>query len=188
MSKKLLENLSENDIQDILALLKAKYGEDNVEEIKSVNPKRKQRRKSEKSPEQVDEIPEEPKLNRPTKSGAHKVSSRKDKRGKRKQVRTSPRGGKSKGTMARTEPVAIGTNRENRFLTDPARFAEKADAKIDKLLAGANYQPKPRKEAPNLIEVDCNRCGDTWAVPPSQVYRDDEGVRFVCEVCTRKRE
>ncbi len=166
------------------------------------NSKRKQRRKSEQSNEEeqvprrkivvddenLDDALDEPTLTKNAPSGPRRVKSRTEARQERRKVRrpgSAPADGRKPRKYARSESVDTSGNRPNKFLKSEYYNAERGDVAVDKLLSKGK-KPSARREAPDMIEVECNRCHDIWEVPPSYVYRDDEGIAFICQDCTRR--
>src|SRR5690606_10313529 len=90
--------------------------------------------------------------------------------------------GRSKGRQARVEPVDLSGNRPNRFIKMDAYNAERGDTKIDAIL-NKGRRPTKRRDAAGMIEVECTRCSDIWEVPSTFVYRDDDGINFICDAC-----
>ena len=97
------------------------------------------------------------------------------------------------GTVDITIPIDA-ENRPNLFIDKAKELlgpqglnAFKNDTKIDKLLSGQN-EPSPRGVRQELIEAQCNYCGNVYEVSVKLVRQDEDGVRFVCDKCQKKRQ
>jgi hypothetical protein len=94
--------------------------------------------------------------------------------------------GANKGAQARVEPFTKVKRRPNLFLQSKLKDAHKDDTKIDKKL-NAGRQPVERGVRSDLVEVDCEDCGNTYIVSETLVYTDDDGSHYHCG-CNKKRK
>lgn len=86
------------------------------------------------------------------------------------------------GTVAaQAEDLYIGP-RENKFLEMPEAEQPNDDAAFDKLVAVKKPVPRGGREA-NLVEKECEECGDVFTVNPSILT----SKRFVCNDCIVKK-
>lgn len=75
---------------------------------------------------------------------------------------------------------------KNLFVQRGFSDLHKGDTKVDQKLSG-NNQISERNTRKATINVPCNICGKTKSVSPKLVYKDDEGIRFICDKCQRRR-
>lgn len=89
------------------------------------------------------------------------------------------------GGACRVESLDISGNRKNRFLEMAAFNQEKADTKIDKLLRkGREPIVRATRKQALVNGVECSKCNNLFNdVPAAYCYKDDEGIRFVCQEC-----
>ena len=115
------------------------------------------------------------------------------KRGERPAASTK-RGNKrrgGKGKLARIEPVNLNGDRE--LNTDPwiAQQIKRGHRTKKELEEAAKdkavWQPQVRRPEVDFFEMECKDCGDIWEVPESRIYRDDDGIVFVCDECVSRR-
>ena len=96
-----------------------------------------------------------------------------------------PRKHGDKGSPGRVEPFQAVKNRPNLFLRSKLFNAHKNDTEIDKKL-NAGRKPTERGERNNLVEVECDDCGETFIVNESLIYGDEEGTHYKCGCAARR--
>ena len=99
--------------------------------------------------------------------------------------RLQPRKHGDKGSPGRVEPFQAVKNRPNLFLKSKLFNAHKNDTEIDKKL-NAGRKPTERGERNNLVEVECDDCGETFIVNESLIYGDEEGTHYKCGCAARR--
>lgn len=95
------------------------------------------------------------------------------------------------GTVDTTIPIDA-QNRPNLFIDKAAQLLGsqglqgfKKDSKIDKLLIGEN-QLTPRGTRQEIVEAQCNSCGNVYEVSVKLITQDEDGIRFICDRCQKK--
>lgn len=86
---------------------------------------------------------------------------------------------------SRREQLPIG-RRQNMFIGSKFEGLAKSDIEVDRKLSGGN-RVTDRGDRNNIVEAMCSECEYYFDVPFSLVYKDDEGYKFKCDECSRKR-
>lgn len=100
-------------------------------------------------------------------------------------IHSSKKGKSQKNKRAKIEPLSVGTKRENKFFTmieediDIAREHRTKD-KGDSLLY-KGIKPRPRRDAVELVEVECDKCHIVEEVFPSAITSRS---RYLCNDCS----
>ncbi len=176
--EQILESLADEDKQRLAALLTKdiKFNPQAAPQPETIS--------TELIKEEFNEIPKRRKQRRGGKAATNKPIKRE--KNKKKQYR-----GMGEGTgrrIARSEPLDIGHQPDNRFDKFADKDGSKRDVSIDKLLWGDN-KPVPRLgRKPEFVTATCSRCEYEFDdVPVELCYSDDEGTVFCCDECGTKR-
>jgi hypothetical protein len=168
----LLDGMSPEDIAELILDREEKKTED--------KPKKRTQSRKKNVAEEEEVVPKQ-------KSGKSSRPRRIAKAGERTQkVR---KGGSGKGMQSMGQSVDVSGGRvlnKQTFVSQTLR-----EHRTDKELAAAaedkeTWNPQPRRGEAKNIEIDCNVCGDLWAVPESRVYKDDNGIVFKCDTCLKR--
>lgn len=93
--------------------------------------------------------------------------------------------GKKKNKGKAPKVMSFDPNRKRRDLFVERGFdrLHKEESEIDKKL-WANRKPSPRIRPSSMVEIDCDKCGESYEVSESLVYRDADGnYVYVCDNC-----
>lgn len=90
--------------------------------------------------------------------------------------------GKGKKFTSREQVKLDGTNH---FIGSEFENMHRRDVETDRKLAGQNTL-EPRN-AKRTVTIECEDCEYEFEVPPDNVIQDDEGARYVCDECAKKR-
>jgi len=172
-----LQSLTEEERELLSEFLKEKGGPP-PQFSESIPPR--QRRKQKRSNKKTEEPASSPrKINKPTKVIKDGKEVKRDKNQQRKQ--------------ARTEGVALGTERENRYLTNLKEFKQYEDPKearearkFDKHTKSLYNRSHAEREV-RCVMAFCSKCESQFeGVRETDCYKDEEGMFFICEECNRR--
>ena len=168
------ELLGSLDADEKVALMTRLHGDEEEPETK---PKNKRRSRSKKH-KAVADIPEQRKIEKPQRS--------KTKRKGQRVRRHADAVEQLDGVQARQEPMQIGGDRENKFLTMRNKLAPVGDEfdykkaiKFDTSVARKTEPVERNTRDSNMCEVECNKCHDWYEVPAILVV---DG-KFTCNKC-----
>ena len=160
------------DIEKFLSMLTPEQLEEMAklkreESEQPIKQKRKQNRKPKKNTENKTGKPNKPRKKKLILSGEDHPNIPKNKK------------------FARKYKIELG-QRENKFENSPEFYADQHLIEEDKKL-WTGRKPSPRSNSRTLfVEATCSRCRSVYEdVPSNECYKDDEGVKFVCEECVR---
>lgn len=178
-----LQHLNAKNQQKILNLLSKLENKETLnEQTESIEPTEGKQDRSVRRPPitQVQKISEQGTPSQKT-GQIGRISKKNKKVNRQSQVKHGQPGKK----QARLEPISITEDRPNLFLEQGFAGLHQKDIKIDQKLTGNN--PVTQRNTRNdLIEIECDRCGDLWRVSTKMIYRDDEGLHFICDDCQKR--